>query len=235
MQTFPFSGGGAETDPVALAALATHEGEDRADNVHGLDTQLDAIEASVALKQDASTAATDAELATHAALTRTDNVHGLDTQLDAIDAAIALKQDAATAATDAELSAAVAGKVSDAVYIAEVILASPGATTAWTALDITAHRGAVVAKSAIIRLRVGGTTTGASYAVSHIETREKANNRRTSFLERSDVAHGAIAHGGINSAVFEIPVDANEQFDYQVSHGHGSSLISSISLLGYRT
>lgn len=46
------SGGGSESDPVAMAALAAHEAEVRADNPHGLDTQLDLIDTALAGKQD---------------------------------------------------------------------------------------------------------------------------------------------------------------------------------------
>jgi len=58
--------GGAETDPIASAALAAHEAEDRADNVHGLDTELDAIDTALAGKQPL-----DSDLTAIAALTTT--------------------------------------------------------------------------------------------------------------------------------------------------------------------
>jgi hypothetical protein len=44
-------GAGGETDPVATGQLATHAAEDRTDDVHGLDAELDAIEAVIAAKQ----------------------------------------------------------------------------------------------------------------------------------------------------------------------------------------
>lgn len=48
-------GAGAETDPVAMAALSTHAALDRDDNVHGLDGYLDAIDTALAGKQGLNT------------------------------------------------------------------------------------------------------------------------------------------------------------------------------------
>lgn len=106
------TGGGiaTEADPIAVARL------DALGLTFATDAELNAavttLQAADALKQDASTAATDAELA--AARAAIEAAMATDAELASavatLQAADALKQDAATAATDAELASGLAGK-----------------------------------------------------------------------------------------------------------------------------
>lgn len=64
-QRIPIGGGGVteESDPVASAALTAHEGEDRTDNVHGLDTEFDAVDTALAARELLANKDTDGTLA----------------------------------------------------------------------------------------------------------------------------------------------------------------------------
>lgn len=147
--------------------IGDHEEKTRADNVHGLDTQLDAIEAAIALKQNAATA--DAELATAIAAVNTSLAAKQESATAATDAelaaavaalntTLAAKQDAGTAATDAEVAAAIAAHAAGDASDEDLAAAVAALTAADTTLTTAVATAQALAAAALPRS--GGTMTG---------------------------------------------------------------------------
>lgn len=154
-----------------------------------LTVAVNALTASIALKQNASTAATDAELASAVAALNTAIAAKQDSATAATDSelaaavasltsALGLKQDASTAATDAELSAAIAAEATArGTALALKQDAGTAATDSELAAETTARQAAdatltasVISRLVLARLPdlliVGAVTRDANGAVT---------------------------------------------------------------------